>query len=89
MVFFFGLDLFVVVVYCYGQCVFGGILFDDVVFEEFLDFGWFGQFVEFYIVGVGEFFFDDFVIQVDVFIVDVYVGVGNEFFDLFLVFFVE
>ncbi|CKT23304.1 Uncharacterised protein [Mycobacterium tuberculosis] len=79
-----GLDPLVVVVHRHGQRAFGGILPDDVALEELPDLGRLGQLVEFHIVGVGEFLFDDLVTQVDALIADVHAGAGNELLDLFL-----
>src|SRR5262249_11526625 len=79
-----GLDPLVVVVDRDGQRPLGGVLPNDVALEEIPDLYGLGQFVEFHIVGVGEFLFDDLVAQIDAFIADVYTGASNEFLDLLL-----
>src|ERR1700684_4488860 len=62
----------------------GGVLADDVALQELPDLGGPGQLVEFYVVGVGEFLFDDLVTQVDALVADVHAWPSNELFDLFL-----
>src|SRR6202000_3330778 len=56
-----GLDALVVLVDVYSECALGGLMPDDVALQEFPDLGRLGKFVKFYVVGVGEFLFDDLV----------------------------
>src|SRR5277367_2107037 len=79
-----GLDPLVMVVDSDGECPLGGVLADDVALQEVPDLGGLGQFVEFDVVGVGEFLFDDLVAQIDAFIADVYAGPRNKLLDLLL-----
>ena len=53
------------------ECALGGVLANDVILEEIPDFGGLGQFVEFYLVPVGQFLFDNLVAQVDALVTDV------------------
>ena len=79
-----GLDALVVVVDGDGQRPLGGVLADDVALEEIADLDGLGQLVEFDVVGVGEFLFDDLVAEVDAFVADIYAGARNELLDLLL-----
>ncbi len=78
------LDALVVVVDGDGQRSLGGVLPDDIALEELADLDRLGQFVEFYVVGVGEFLFDDLVAEVNALVADIYAGARNELFDLLL-----
>ena len=78
------LDALVVVVDGDGQRALGGVLPDDIALEEIADLDGLGQLVEFDVVGVGEFLFDDLVAEVDAFVADIYAGARNELFDLLL-----
>src|SRR6202000_2918717 len=79
-----GLDALVVVVDRDRQGALGGVLTDDVALQEIPDLGRLGKFVEFYVVGVGEFLFDDFVAQINALIADVHARPRNKLFDLLL-----
>ena len=79
-----GLDPLVVVVDGHGQRALGGVLANDIALEEIADFGRLGQLVEFYVVGVSEFLFDDLVAQVDAFVADVDPRARDELLDLLL-----
>ena len=79
-----GLNSLVVVVDRDGERPLGGVLADDVALQEFPDLGGLGQLVEFYVVGVGEFLFDDLVAQIDALIADVHAWPRNELLDLLL-----
>src|SRR6185312_4329360 len=79
-----GLDPLVVVVDGHRQRPLGGVLANDVALQEFAYLDRLGQLVEFHIVSVGKFLFDDLVAQVDALIADVHTGARNEFLDLFL-----
>ena len=78
------LDALVVVVDGDGQRLLGGVLPDDVALEEVPDLGGLGQLVEFDVVGVGQFLFDDLVAQVDALVADVHAGARDELLDLLL-----
>ncbi len=77
------------VVYGNRQDFLGPFLSDDVFVEKFENLGWFGNFVETYFCVVCEFFFDDFVAEIDALIADVHPGSSNKLFDLFLRFSAE
>ena len=79
-----GLDALVMVVDGHGQRALGGVLADDVTLEKLADLGRLGQLVEFYVVGIGEFLFDDLVAQVNAFIADIYARARNELLNLLL-----
>ena len=79
-----GLDPLVVVVDRDGQRPLGRVLPDDVALQEIPDLDGLGQLVKLYVVGVGQFLFDDLVAQVDAFIADVDAGARYEFLDLLL-----
>ena len=78
------LDPLVVVVDRDRQGALCGVLPDDVVLQEFPDLGWLRQLVEFDLVAVGQFLFDDLVAQVDTFVTDIDAGSCDELLDLFL-----
>src|SRR6202012_6305755 len=60
------------------------VLTDDVALQEIPDLGRLGKLVEFYVVGVGEFLFDDLVAQIYALIADVHARPRDELFDLLL-----
>ena len=62
----------------------GDVLPDDVALEEIADLRGLGQFIEFDVVGVGEFLFDDLVAKIDALVTDIYAGARNELFNLLL-----
>ncbi len=81
---FAGLNSLVMVVNRDSKRPLGGVLSDDVALQEVPDLGGLGQLIEFYVVGVGQFLFDDLVAQINALIADVNAWPSNELLDLLL-----